>query len=444
MFAGSPLNRQLESVLRISIDEGLLHFVLKRCIRLEDNRDWAKSKGGLLSKFDKAVRLVAISLLRRATKIEDGNITMVTTRDAYCCNPKYVVEYLNEANEHFNLFWSFPNTSVRERNSFPDNVNVVPGFSFDFYKAISSSRVIIDNSIESLIMGYRKKEGQFSIVMWHGSYGLKRFDRGVDPKWVSLGHKFGSETDVCFSNSAYETEIMKGSFFPHTNIIECGKPVNDILFKHGEPDFKNKVKQIRADLGIEDGTKIALFAPTYRYGSNTLQVLDFEKVRDSLTKRFDGKWLILYRAHYETIKHGYDAELLDCVLDVSSIDDITELMMIADVGITDYSSWICNYILLDRPCFLYTPDLQDFERTKGFYHPLDETPFLISCSTEELCSEIENYNSKEQSISMKDYLRKVGFVYNPNSSRNVVTLIREKCGTGKQRSGCVLPTQIAV
>ena len=57
----------------------------------------------------------------------------------------------------------------------------------------------------------------------------------------------------------------------------------------------------------------------------------------------------------------------DFVIDVSDHPDINALMLASDVLVTDYSSAIFEFALLDRPMAFFAPDLAEYEHERGFY-----------------------------------------------------------------------------
>ncbi|NEE53565.1 CDP-glycerol:glycerophosphate glycerophosphotransferase, partial [Streptomyces sp. SID8455] len=92
-------------------------------------------------------------------------------------------------------------------------------------------------------------------------------------------------------------------------------------------------------LGIDDHRKVVLYAPTFRGGpmggkqARRRLLLD---VRE-FAERFGDTYTLLVRAHYlET------ARLPVCppgtVIDVSRHHDVSEILALADVLVTDYSS----------------------------------------------------------------------------------------------------------
>jgi CDP-ribitol ribitolphosphotransferase len=55
------------------------------------------------------------------------------------------------------------------------------------------------------------------------------------------------------------------------------------------------------------------------------------------------------------------------VIDVSDWPDINQLLLAADMLVTDYSSSIFEYALLGRPIVHYVPDIAAYEAERGFY-----------------------------------------------------------------------------
>ena len=100
-------------------------------------------------------------------------------------------------------------------------------------------------------------------------------------------------------------------------------------------------------------------------------------------------------------------------------------MFIADVGITDYSSWICDYILTGRPSFIYASDLESYEEERGFYYPLEETPCPIAKNNEELIQCIEKFDERLYEKKLKNFLSRRGCLEFGNASVKTVEKIKE-------------------
>ena len=111
-------------------------------------------------------------------------------------------------------------------------------------------------------------------------------------------------------------------------------------------------------------------------------------------------------------------------------NDIQNLMIAADAGLTDYSSWIFDYILLKRPTFIIANDLETFETNRSFYYPLDSTPFPIASTNEQL---LQNINDFDNDVYLKDinrFLDERGCFEDGHASERIADMIVSLCKKG--------------
>jgi len=73
-----------------------------------------------------------------------------------------------------------------------------------------------------------------------------------------------------------------------------------------------------------------------------------------------------------------------------------ELMLIADVLITDYSNTMFEFSLMNRPVFLYAKDYKNYMKERGFYFDFPTLPFPIAYTEDELNDKIRFYEDSEQ------------------------------------------------
>jgi Putative glycosyl/glycerophosphate transferases involved in teichoic acid biosynthesis TagF/TagB/EpsJ/RodC len=101
------------------------------------------------------------------------------------------------------------------------------------------------------------------------------------------------------------------------------------------------------------------------------------------------------------------------------------LMLAIDIGITDYSSWIYDYILTRKAGFIFAPDLDVYDDFRGFYYPIDETPFPISRSNAELVKQIKKFNNEKYQKKIDKFLIERGCFEKGDASKRTVEKIKE-------------------
>ena len=84
--------------------------------------------------------------------------------------------------------------------------------------------------------------------------------------------------------------------------------------------------------------------------------------------------------------------LEDFAYNLSNYDDISELYLISDYLITDYSSVFFDYANLKRPMLFYTYDLEKYRDVlRGFYIDIEEElPGPLLFTTEEVIDAFRN------------------------------------------------------
>ena len=136
-----------------------------------------------------------------------------------------------------------------------------------------------------------------------------------------------------------------------------------------------------------------MFAPTFRgQGTRTAR---YDYARLDLAKLYQvcGRdTVILFRTHhYVTARIAIPIELSDRIYDVSDYSDIHGLLHCADMLITDYSSIVYEYSLLDRPMLFFAYDLDAYEATRGFHHSFKDTaPGKICRTVDDLVTAIRD------------------------------------------------------
>ncbi|MCF0146433.1 MAG: CDP-glycerol glycerophosphotransferase family protein [Eubacterium sp.] len=381
----------------------------------------------------KALTFLGIRILRPFFPVDDRKILFLTFSGNYDCNPKAICSEIIRQGLDLKLVWGVYELPKKEDSSFPDQVKPVKRNSVSFYKEISSAKIIVDNAINMATLKYPKKKNQILIQTWHGSLGMKKIGAASnrDKRWVYLAETEARQTDAILSNSTFDNHFFRESFWKETMIWEFGHPRNDIFFLKDEKEKKDIEQKLRKWFGISGDTKICLYAPTFRDdGDLKPYALSYQKLIDALQEKFGGKWVVLVRFHFRTRSIPGSCKLPDIVKDAGDYPDIQELLTAADVGITDYSSWICDYVHSRRPAFVYAADLHRYaEKDRGLILPIHEFPFPASADEQELVDSIRGFDEQKYKNACDSFLDKMGCWDDGCASVKTVEEIKKKlCG----------------
>lgn len=371
--------------------------------------------------------------------VKKNKIVFRTFQQEYTCNPKYICDEIIRRDLPYDLVWLSKN-SPKALENFPKQVRVVKDGTIEAKKEIASAKVLIDNGIHFYNFKELKKKKQVSICTWHGSLGFKKLaGNAVASK---RNHRsallYDATNDLVISDSTFEDDVFRKSYWQTTEFIECGHPRNDILIKNDV----NKNKEIRLKvckkLGIDYDNKIALYAPTFREknvetdSQTEYEEVDFEKLKSALEKKFGGSWVIIIRAHFVNAAMGIsNNELPEYCYNGTRYSDIQELMVAADMALTDYSSWILDYMFTRKPAFLYTPDYNDYELQRGFCYPLSEAPFLIAETNGKLAENIAQFDEEKYKARIEEFLKLRGSREDGNGAGTVVDRIEKITGISR-------------
>jgi CDP-glycerol glycerophosphotransferase len=161
---------------------------------------------------------------------------------------------------------------------------------------------------------------------------------------------------------------------------------------------------------LDENKKIILYAPTYRGDYRNTDAITFfiniSCLQKALKNRFRYDFQVLYRSHiYDKTK--YDIENKSIIW-ASKYPDIQELLCVSDVFITDYSSSIWDFSFTFKPCFIFAPDLNEYEQITGFYTPIKEWPFPIAETNEQLIKNILHFDAEKYKLAVKKHHKDLG------------------------------------
>lgn len=241
------------------------------------------------------------------------------------------------------------------------------------------------------------------IQLWHAAGALKKFGHSIIGKKYGASHEYVKRVPI---HSNYSKVIVSSKevipFFseafniPKDNIYPLGIPRIDYFHMHDEHiELKKRFYMRYPTLKSK---KIVLYAPTFREGKRNLSTFKYPFNVPQLKKEIGEEYAVLVHFHpYTTNEAKQKASGFLYVADETFC--IEELLIMADVLITDYSSIIFDYSTLERPMAFFADDLEDYIQERDFYYDYEQViPGPILSGTAELVSFLKEDNFDLQKI----------------------------------------------
>lgn len=315
--------------------------------------------------------------------------------DKFACNPKALTEYiLDKHPDEFEIYWAFD--SKFDVSCLDKRINIVRYRTLKYYFALYSSRFVFSNLRNARYdTGFVKKSNQKYIMLWHGSFPLKKIEKDAEvqlgPVYVRRAKDDSRMCDLMLADSNWIISLIKQSFWYEGEILSSGLPRNDVFYD--KQKIKDTYTKVRKHYGLAENTKLVLYAPTFRDdGSLHYYKLNWSKIIACLENKLNGNVTVFVRLHPNMSKiKGVETLINDPrVLNVTNAPDITELLLASDVIISDYTSAMFDFCRLGRPCFMYAIDSDTYNR--GFYWKLEDLPFSLAKNENELLDNIKRFN----------------------------------------------------
>lgn len=279
---------------------------------------------------------------------------------------------------------------------------------------MATAACVFVNESNSLFGSFKLRKETKLIQVWHACGAFKKWGYSVadkvfgdDKKTLERYSAHSNYTLVPVSGKrvcwAYEEA------FGLQNKSEIVKPIGvsrtDVYFQKGKKQKAyDKLQNLEKFVA---GRKIILYAPTFRGNIRTAKApdrMDFKKMQ-----QLQGEYVIFIKNHpFVKEKTVLPAECQSFCMEISEQFSIEDLIIIADICITDYSSIIFEYALMQRPMLFFAYDLEQYYDERGFYYPYKEfVPGPIVYTTEEIVEwvmRIEQFDRKRLQIFCEQYM----------------------------------------
>ena len=275
-------------------------------------------------------------------------------------NPAAICEDLAAHDVRAPLWWSVVDGTVPVPSG---AVPVVVG-SQEWVEALRTSRVIVTN--DHLPDWFSKREGQHLLQTWHGT-PIKKLLHDAAPGSVSLRYqrlmaRQVPQWDLLLAQNR-EAEQRLRRALGYGGQVRVGEYPRNVRLLGGI----EVGRRVRSDLGIGEEQRVILYAPTWRerlrHPGGLAGHSNGQGLQGDVYPAHRTDAVVLMRTH-----HMNRARPGPGLVDVSRYPSIEELMMAADVLVSDYSSIFLDFALTGKPAVVYVPDLEHYRDVeRGLY-----------------------------------------------------------------------------
>lgn len=290
-------------------------------------------------------------------KVKNNKIIFQSSPDKIDGNPYALYKYIKDnCPNEFEVRWLI---TKKTDTSLVSKKECTYSRTFRYFYDLATAKYWVRSHFTGSIL--RKKKNQIYLQLWHGWGNFKKC--GYDIKNdIPLEKRKPSpimrECNCYLAAEKYIADTMKSSIGYNNPIEEFGMGRTDYLVNLTKKD----IKKIKDKYNLPKNKKIILYAPTFR--DKNMENADYNLPIMSLGT--DKDIVVLVSLHPMVAKKIKLDKLPNNFLNYSDVD-IIELLIVSDCLITDYSSSIFDYSILEKPMIFYMYDIDEYLKTRGFY-----------------------------------------------------------------------------
>lgn len=311
----------------------------------------------------------------------------------YDDSPRVFYEYLRLQQKYkdWNFVWAFENPE-----KFPSIIKKVKINSLKYFLLSFKSKYWITNSSVQRGLMYKNKN-QVYVNFQHGTAGIKVLGRKLKQNKVNYKFKKSEDFDYIFCQGKKEIEWLSRDFeLPKSKFYLSGLPRTIKLSKY----TNEIVEKIKEKYSLPKEKKIILYAPTFReYNLDSNRNIYYKNPFniDIMNRCLSEDYILVMTSHYAVQKkmENNDSNFLRVIMDP---DDFNELVIIADIVVTDYSSVTFDAFAAKKPVICFAYDYEEYIESRGGTY-LDMNKLFydgIIKEQKELIKLIKNFDFQEE------------------------------------------------
>jgi len=281
--------------------------------------------------------------------------------------------------------------------------------------ATAETVIICDNFLPAA--SCRKRKGTSVIQLWHACGAFKKFgyDTSADIPSYYKGNVLANCDLVTVSSQICVKPFSSAMRLPEKAVRPVGVSRTDLYFN----DTFNQAcrNQFFSQYPNSQGKKIVLWVPTFRGNPGIASVKGLDDILHARDQLKDTHYFII-KLHPHTQAH---IEGTNC--NISS----EELLPVADVVITDYSSILFDAMIYKHPLILFVPDLDEYLDNRGFYLDYNTLPGLRAQNLEQLLQILTDEDLLHSSVNKvyTDFYDKYMASCDGHSTKRIINYIKK-------------------
>lgn len=256
------------------------------------------------------------------------------------------------------------------------------------YYDLGTSRYVLLDDYYNQLYGLKTREQTEVVQLWHAAGAFKKFGMSSIGAIDSNTYEFEKSAHQNYKKVIVSGQEVAGHYAEAFGVAKeqveaLGIPRTDMFF---DEDYKKFIKdKYYETYPMLKGKKVISYTPTFRGGPGVRASFKLELDFDLLREKLGDEYVVVLKLHPSVTKGvNIPEEHRDFVLNLSK-NDINNVLMISDILITDYSSIVFDFALLNKPMIFFAYDLEEYLDERGFYYEYEDfVPGPIAKTTEEI------------------------------------------------------------
>ena len=331
------------------------------------------------------------------TPIDKNMVIFSAHSRKYNDSPRTIYEAMLKDPRFKNMkyVWALEDVNVEV----PGNPIKVHSDTWDYFKYTWKAKYWCTCVNIERAMHYKKKN-QVYLNTWHGC-SLNACGNGAH---TGINYIDFSNIDYMCYESEFHKEILIRDFLAkESSMLASGLPRNDELY-YITPEH---IVEIKEKLGLPKDKKILMYAPTWRDSTDHGETYAIKPPINIgyWEENLADKYVMILRTHAYTNKL-LGIEFNDFCRNFTDYPRINDLFAVADILISDYSSCIADFSILERPeiCFAY--DYDTYKVTRGLNFDFEHgMPSGVIKTEQEVVSKILSMDYEKECQLTRDMIK---------------------------------------